>query len=239
MKRFELMIVVLVMLVAGSVLAQVASTTDANLVGHWKFDEGAGAVVKDSTGNAQDGKIVTAKWGSDASGSFLEFDGKTSHVEIPLNKALSFSSSDYTLSLWAKVDGDAATSRAGAFLIDTKRGGTLRKGYTLLLKNNAVALLVGSDAKQQTAYSSTRINDGRWHLIVAMVDRAKGIIQLVVDGQVVANEALTVEGNLGSTYPFTIGTVQSATAAFFKGALDEVRVYNRLLTKEEIASLKR
>jgi Concanavalin A-like lectin/glucanases superfamily len=69
-------------------------TVGGGLVGHWKFEEGAGNVVKDSSGKGNDGAIVPAntlepKWGTgDFSGS-VSFSGGNDHfVRIPPSASL-------------------------------------------------------------------------------------------------------------------------------------------------------
>ena len=55
---------------------------DEGLVAEWHFDEGAGSVLADSSGNGNDGAIYGATWTEGVSGSALSFDGNGDYVEI-------------------------------------------------------------------------------------------------------------------------------------------------------------
>jgi hypothetical protein len=53
------------------------------LLGHWKFDEGQGDVVSDSSDHANDGELLDAQWVKGSFGTALLFDGQGGHVSIP------------------------------------------------------------------------------------------------------------------------------------------------------------
>ena len=76
---------VLVLLLSGmlvGVSATVQAKSDQELVAEWHFDEGSGSVVKDSSGNGNDGTIHGAKWVDGKYGKALSFDGNGDYVEI-------------------------------------------------------------------------------------------------------------------------------------------------------------
>jgi hypothetical protein len=59
---------------------------DENTVALWLFDEGSGDVVKDFSGNGNNGKIFEAEWAPGKFGDALKFDGiadQTDYVEAP------------------------------------------------------------------------------------------------------------------------------------------------------------
>jgi len=75
-----------VFLVLGLFVAHV----NADLVGNWKFDEGAGNAVADKSGNGNDGTLVGGpSWiaGTIGSGA-LSFDGSDDMVEVPHSPVL-------------------------------------------------------------------------------------------------------------------------------------------------------
>ena len=53
------------------------------LLGHWKFDEGQGDVVVDSSGNENDGETWDAQWVKGKFGTALAFDGQGAYVSLP------------------------------------------------------------------------------------------------------------------------------------------------------------
>lgn len=79
--------------IVGPCLAQ-DETVGRGLIAHWKFEEGAGDVVKDSSGEGNDGTIVPAitlepKWGSGYFAGSVSFSGDNDHfVRIPPSASL-------------------------------------------------------------------------------------------------------------------------------------------------------
>src|SRR5689334_3358597 len=96
-KRFSLIFGKLLFVVA---LASVSpcsakeATVSGGLVAHWKFEEGAGDVVKDSSGKGNDGAIVpanmpTSKWGTGDFAGSMSFSGGNNHfVRVPPSASL-------------------------------------------------------------------------------------------------------------------------------------------------------
>ena len=62
--------------------AGVQAQSDEGLVGKWNFDEGAGSVVGDSSGNGNDGVIRGATWVKGKYGGALSFDGVDDYVTV-------------------------------------------------------------------------------------------------------------------------------------------------------------
>ena len=61
-----------------------ASTASADLVGHWKLDDGSGTVAADSSGNGHNGTLQgNPQWIEGLFGMALEFDGSPDRVDVP------------------------------------------------------------------------------------------------------------------------------------------------------------
>ena len=55
--------------------------SDEGLVGNWSFDQGQGTVLRDQSGQGNDGQIHGAKWVKSGRGYALSFNGKTDYVD--------------------------------------------------------------------------------------------------------------------------------------------------------------
>ncbi|PXF51347.1 MAG: hypothetical protein C4B55_02845 [Candidatus Methanophagaceae archaeon] len=101
-------------LLAGGILAagggvvqavQVAGSggggSDEGLVAEWRFDEGAGSVLHDSSGNGNDGVIHGATWTEGKFGNALRFDGQDDFVEVPHSSSLNLGKY-FTITTWIK-----------------------------------------------------------------------------------------------------------------------------------------
>jgi len=101
--------------------------------------------------------------------------------------------------------------------------------------NGKFVLGVGSTGGDTTIASSVNINDDTWHHVAATRDNTSGAMAVYVDGVLRGSGT----GPTGSrTYPpsLRIGSLQTGNN-FFNGTLDDVRLYDRILTVSEIAGL--
>ena len=97
---------------ASLLLASVALTfgASASLVGHWTFDEGAGASILDSSGLGNHGLLINPKantWTNGHSGGGLYFDGTTgagaTYVAIPDSASLHITNA-ISFAAWVRCD---------------------------------------------------------------------------------------------------------------------------------------
>ncbi|HMP83890.1 MAG TPA: LamG domain-containing protein [Verrucomicrobiota bacterium] len=101
--------------------------------------------------------------------------------------------------------------------------------------NGKFVLGVGSTGGDTTLASSVNINDGTWHHVAATRNNTSGAMAVYVDGVLRGSGT----GPTGSrTFPASlrIGSLQTGNN-FFNGTLDDVRLYDRILTVGEIAAL--
>ena len=76
------------------------TVSPSGLVAYWKFDEGSGTTVSDSSGNGNTGTLVNGPlWTAGRVGNALFFDGIDDNVTVPDSNSLDLSSS-FTLSAW-------------------------------------------------------------------------------------------------------------------------------------------
>jgi len=102
-------------LIVLAVLALVAlqiGVARADLVGHWKLDEGSGTVAADATGNGHDGTLNgDPQWVDGYFGGALDLDGQGDEVEVPYSPDLNPEDS-FSISAWANLAADGAGHRA-------------------------------------------------------------------------------------------------------------------------------
>ena len=103
-KMIYLVSFILVLSVSGSVCA--------DLVGHWRLDDGSGTVAADSSGNGNDGTIVNnPTWIAGVGGTALEFHGDTSvygggdYIDCGNDASLDITGPT-SIALWIRPDAD-------------------------------------------------------------------------------------------------------------------------------------
>jgi PGF-CTERM protein/uncharacterized repeat protein (TIGR01451 family) len=215
--------VVVSVLVAVFVMVSLASpaigqaSSDAVLIMH--FDEGSGSVVKDSSGNGNDGTIHGAQWVDGKYGKALEFDGKADYVESSLNSVLN---SDLTIEFWMKSDYSASDQQR---MVDLGTSGS--RGFQLCMFTNGNLMIDNSGGPSSTVSTSSSYNDGIWHHITGV--RKGSNYYLYVDGSYIDSTT----GAIPSYNYLHIAKI-AENWGYFNGIIDEVKIYNRALTADEI-----
>jgi hypothetical protein len=84
------------------------------------------------------------------------------------------------------------------------------------------------------AQSPVPYNDGQWHYAVLTFDGA--VVRLYIDGDLVSTLSTTATPDNTGTQPLRVGANSLSLSGFFTGNVDEVRVWNRVLTSTEVSS---
>jgi hypothetical protein len=215
-------------LALGLVLTSGACADDPNLVGWWKFDEGSGTTVADSSGAGHNGTFAggSPQWVEGVYGMALRFDAD--QVEIPDHDDFHFQNT-ISMGLWMRPEADQP-SWAKMFI--KQRSGE----YPYALQYNS------SQSIYATVNASTRFNTspsisnfpGEWAHMCFTYD-ASALI-LYKDGEEAAR--VTATGALQQNdLSLSIGGRTIGSAQNFLGIIDDVRLFSRALTPEEVKQI--
>lgn len=211
-----------------------AQVVEDGLVGYWSFDAGkvSGKTVKDGTGN-NDAQIVGAvPLVTGIIGDAVEFDGNEANF-VSVDNPASF---DFNLSFsWSAWINTVA---GGTIIAKSEGPGTDGQGpKTLFVANNVLTFDTGWVGQFG---GIAVVNDGEWRHVGATVEIVDGedAIQFYVDGeldglgQMNVNEFPPIDEDL-----VMIGLDGRADLEFppFTGLIDEVGIYDRVLTEDEMA----
>jgi hypothetical protein len=226
MLKRGLVVVFLLTILAGwsSVEAQIVKD---GLVGYWSLDKSAveGKKVKDLVG-ANDGEIKgDPKSVGGKLGEALEFDGVDDHVVIPNNDALNFGTGDFTVCVWVKTT--AVTGRWAQRHDIVGKGDPSISGYAISADSNKGFFWVGGAGEFS---GTTEINDGEWHYIVGV--RKSSECFIYVDGKQEGKG--TNSENVDTALNLIFAKHPLKNESYFKGSIDEVAIYNRALSEDEI-----
>ncbi|MHC4192754.1 MAG: LamG-like jellyroll fold domain-containing protein, partial [Planctomycetota bacterium] len=203
------------------------------LVGHWKFDEGSGSIARDSARN-YDGTLKGVKWTTGRLGTALEFDGHPEHGvylqgSVGDSSLLNLGTRNLTISSWVKIRGKGGTIVARARpKVTLYRLGATKKAY----------IDFGSGKQRWGLQTDPILQPDTWHHIVGVFDRSQKRARLYVDGRERATGALTTRSSSGIGESTTIGRwFSGGPGPSFEGVIDEVMIFNRPLSTEEIRQL--
>jgi len=212
--------------------APLIEVTDPNMVGLWTFDEGMGATAVDWSGHGNHGIIEgEPKWADGYELGALELDGEDDVVEVPLQPSITFEQGD-SFSVLAWINTEATPSPQDGIVGNYRTSTT---PFWLLIANEdggATMFIRDVDRAHSTLIASPgKINDGNWHHLAGVRDQQARYLSLYVDGQLVVEEFDETE-DINSGQSIWIGDHLNR---YYDGLIDEVRLYNKALTAEEIA----
>ncbi len=186
---------------------------------HWKFDEGSGTIAHDSNGRI-DGTIYGATWTTGKINGALSFDGTNDYVNCK-NGPSNFN--NLTVSAWIK------TSTKGVLVSDRYKSYGNGNWYTLF--SNGIEL---GDSNQCLNFNADTL-DNIWHHIVYIKNGINHTIY--VDGSVDQSFVSNVTINQDQPTFFGKRWYQSSDAFWFNGIIDDIYIYNRALSNDEVQML--
>ncbi len=202
------------------------------LVGFWKFDEGTGNITYDSSGNNNHGNIHSPVWTGGINGTTLAYDGFNDYVEVDDDASLNFGANDFSLEAWFNTGNSKVQN------IIYKRDyiiGNKGQGYALLLDGGTPGFFIRDGNEYDLYGRTTGLDDYKWHHIVGL--KYGNTSYLYIDG-VQDENTLNVSGagSTNNTHNLYFGVWEAHFDYFnyFDGLIDEIRIYNRALTAEEI-----
>ena len=211
-----------------------AGTADAELVGWWKLDETSGNIAYDSSGNGNDGRLQgDPQWVEGQVGGALEFDGNGDYVDCGNAASLDIYGADaqVTIALWVK------TPNVGQVHGSLVTKGEWKDGYSLLIKGEPRKLwAVDSD----TTLSADPLTNDQWYHVAVTTDGATGEVRFYINGQLSGVRTKNSSGIGQTGMPVNIAREQRGGGRWnFNGMIDDVRIYNRVQTQEEIQAIVR
>ena len=208
------------------------------LVLHLSFDENSiqGDTVKDQSEEGNDGTINgAAKTVAGKYGEALEFDGKDDFVEVPLEDSITFSTGDsLTVQVWVKTDDEPPKNDG---IVGNYRPGTDAVWILSVSGDDPAARgKMGFSVRDKGRANSAGIrspdflNDDKWHVLAGVRDQKAKKIRFYVDGKLI-DEVDDNTKDINSGQSIWVGEHLNR---FYKGLIDEVKVWNRPLTAEEL-----
>ncbi len=228
-------------------------TLQTGLVGHWTFDgKDLQQNATDSSGQGNTGYLTSFTSTTTIPGRLgqaLSFDGVDDYVSAGTMGTLSSNFNTATISAWVKLNRTTIQVLAGT--LNTTTGNAFYRialNFDITSGSNDVGeiqVFVRSQSDNQLIGGitiNTGISDGKWHHLVATHDKPNGLIAIYIDG--VAKTVSYTSQSTGTTWvawqhPLLLGALNNSGTAqnFWNGSLDDVRIYNRALSQEEITRL--
>jgi hypothetical protein len=212
------------------------------LIGYYTFDENQGTTINDYSGNNKNGTINggTPVWTTGKYGYGLYFDGINDWIDLG-NDSNTFNfewNEPFSICMWLKRDG---TTGANQFIISRRDSGQ-GVGWMLMIMNatNKIRMNFASGGSiiLDSSETFTSTPPTEWfHLVMTYsgsgIDSgvniyANGVpLNLNKSGQTISS------GTLKTNVEVRISS-RNDNSVFFKGIMDEIRIYNRELIQSDI-----
>jgi hypothetical protein len=210
------------------------ATHQPGLVAYYSFDEGKGNVVKDLSGNGNDGTVSpNAKWIKLTDPFAVQLFGyalaMNAAVHCGRRPTLDLAGNNLTLEAWFKTDGaNRGYPLINKFATDWK---TYHRGYVLNVeKNNSIRLWLGFGAEAKNFDTESTLDPHTFYHVIATYDGK--FVNIYLNGRLAASrpEPRAVAG--GFKDPLYIGEPGIDEASL----IDQVKIFNRTLSAAEISA---
>ncbi len=203
-------------------------------VAEWRFDENQGTTAKDSSENSNNGVLTSGPiWVPGVKGSGLSFDGSDDYVITADNVTFPQGNVDFAVTAWVNLSSKSAIRG-----IATKGNGSSGYGnyewdlrYTTATDRFRFTVQNGSNQVQDVdANNLGSPAISTWYYIHAWHNSINDTINIQVNGGVIDSAQYSF-GGWDSTHSVMIGR----STGYFAGTMDNVRIFNYVLTPYQIA----
>ncbi|MDZ7401548.1 MAG: LamG domain-containing protein [candidate division KSB1 bacterium] len=209
----------------------------SDLVNWWPFDENDGSMAEDIIGGNH-GSIFGATHVAGKVAKALNFDGNDDCVTAPDNASLDITST-ITIDAWIKltriISEQTIVCKQPSGWADANHAGNFEFGihYAKLSFKSQFA------PYNRTTGHTANMPDlviGEWYFVAVTADATSRMVKFYVNGNLVDSAILPYSiMQYTNDEPLRIG--RRKDGLFFNGIIDEVEVFNRILSSEEIKAL--
>ena len=209
--------------------------SQSNLVGSYNFNGNA----NDASGNNYNGTVFGATLTTDRYGvpdRAYSFNGINNYITLPSN---TFGLSNFTYSAWVNTSNYLQYAQA---IISIGNAGADQVISMVNLSQTAGGqnwqffsyVVIGQSPAPSIVIPSPNVNDV-WHHVVAT--RSQNDLKLFIDGSFVGVTNVSSPPAYNTPVLASIGARSTNNTQFFSGKIDDVSIYNRVLSAQEVSNL--
>lgn len=205
------------------------------LAGYWKMDEGSGQVAGDSSGMGNNALLRNSpSWTDGRIGKAIRFDGINDYLRVLNSESLSIRGDKITVEMWILPTVTLDSSSPAAYMLE--KGNEYGLAFNRFGNGEiSFKVFLGTGGPQEAVVSTVTgtWEAGKWYHIAGVYDG--GSLRIYVNGALESVELASGELYAQGTYMLTIGSSYLGTSTFFRGTIDEARVYSSAKSPEDIA----
>jgi type II secretory pathway pseudopilin PulG len=192
------------------------------LVGYWSFDEASGTIAYDYSGYNNNGTLYNGPvWTTGKVGSALSFDGVDDYMQT--SNSIDLSNKSFTAIAWVY----RISSQGDQGIISQNAGGNNKYLHCNIRSQKPYFGFYYNDLS-----GNTTVQTNIWYMIAFVYDYEKNIRRIYL------NNVIDAQDNPSSAYQgSSLIKVGVYASSYLNGFIDEVRIYNRALTNQEIKAI--
>lgn len=205
-----------------------------DLVGEWHFNEGSGEIAEDTSGNNNDGILINidpaTDWVNGKLGNALAFDGVDGYVDCGHNANLDLKDK-ISILLWIKPNaaGEGGPNAGPVCKAESGVDWSWQLRYNAPGGGNYMGFQFNGDPEGSTWVSvKQNLSPGEWYHIAGTFDGTT--LKCYLNG--IDKDTNQISAIKSGNSTLFIG--QDGWGNIFNGTIDEVRIYDKALTPEEI-----
>ena len=210
----------------------VSGSLTQGLVGYWPFCGNA----NDDSGNGNNGTVNGATLTSDRFGnanSAYSFNGTNNFIEL-VNSAQLDNMNDFSISTWYQVNN---TSPQFQFLVSKDLMGDPPNGdWDFYINYNKVKFDITINTNNNSGTQNSLIQPNTWNHALITRNSSSGLINIYING-ILENSFTGYIGPYSNTQKMNFGRQGSSNQHFLNGKLDDIGIWNRVLTPSEVSQL--
>jgi len=193
------------------------------------FNELNGDIAYDLSGNGNNGTIYGATRVNEGFVRALSFDGVDDYVFVPRSLVTDEIGLDFSVAVWVATTETGSAGYGKAWIVEKDLPAARQDDWFFGINYGKVYLVLGD----KVYYSDDVIADGLWHFIgFSRKKDTKVVLFWDTKTKVFADPGY----DMRNTQNIYIGS-EKGRYKFFRGPIDEVLIFNRALSEEEIKTL--
>ena len=224
--------------IGGAAAADAACSTDSvqpfgaesaysSNVALYQLDGNANDTVGNHNSTASNVTYSTGKFGQCA-----VFNGSSQYITTGVDSS-DISMTNTSFSCWVNFTATSGTIMDNGGAASSGRGLILETGSGYIVWQQA-----NGTSGQSTAITtaSNSYNDGNWHHVVGTIDGNR-VMKLYIDGNVETSTPTANSSASSPLYTLEIGRRAFYNSQYFNGSIDQVRIYDKALSSDEVSIL--
>ena len=208
--------------------------------------------ANDESGNGNHGTVNGASLTEDRNGNLntaYSFNGSNNYITVPFSSSFNSIQTGLTMSAWVLMSGGTGASTPPRVMeLRGAYGNGGDAGFVMLAQDNS-SISRTFEVRWHNNFGNTNISIAPtsnvsslvWHYLVFTADGNSGVGKFYVDGQLINdNSSMQFQGLINScnynNNPLILGA-ETNLLGKWGGKLDDIAIYNRALTQEEITAL--